>query len=84
MTNPLSHVGQTRRPEGPNQVQRQGANQPDPSTESDEHPATRLPQQPQIPQGDDSEPPAEQQQLREQPLDETDSEEAELRHESAV
>ena len=89
--NPLSHVGQTRRPEGSEQVQQlsqqaqsqsQGADAPDPSTAPGEPPATHLPQQPQIPQGDDSEPPAEQQQLRQQ--DDADDEDAELRHESAV
>lgn len=93
MTNPLSHVGQTRRPEGSEQVQQpcqqaqsqaQVANVPEPLTEPGEHPATRLPQQPQIPQGDDSEPPVEEQQLREPQQDEADDDDAELRHESAV
>lgn len=78
MSNPLPHVGQTARPQGAEQVQ------PGPDTESGERPATRLPQHPQQ-QGDAPQQLPEQPQLGEPPpQSETDDDDAELRHESAV
>jgi hypothetical protein len=91
MTISLSHVGQTAAPEVNAQVQHQGQNGQsqiqdeglkNTSEGAGEPPATRLPQHPQR-QGDTSIRRSEQE-LRELQQRETDNEDAELRHESAV